>query len=157
MATPPKGSSQPRKRTSADRSTREPETHFLNVDLDVRSREGLEELVAAFGGHDLYCGKVVRSYLASFEVHVRSRRVEPTIRALVRRAASLRGRAKELWEKASHRDFNIGFQAGEGPHSYEAVISNETLQAVAALGGRIVVTIYGARVEKPVTGRHPSA
>ena len=46
------------------------------------------------------------------------------------------------WRAARARDFNVGIQAGRLPKVCEYAISPATVARVAALGGRLVFTVY---------------
>lgn len=50
-------------------------------------------------------------------------------------------------EGATRRDFNIGIQAGKQLWTFELGLSPATVAAIAALDGRVVVTVYGAEVD----------
>jgi hypothetical protein len=131
---------------------------FLNIDLEVWSNKRLTPLVARFGELNLYDGPVGRRFLASFEASTHLKMPDARARALVRRVRALRGDAKALWEGAARRDFNIGIQAGQEPFSLEVGLAVSTLRDIADVGGRIVVTVYGARVsDEPTRGKKRAA
>lgn len=148
--------------------------NFINVDLEVWSREDLATLVAAVEpqGFVLHVGKVRRKFLARVEAH--SARVlrspEQTIWALLKVIKSLPPRARRLWRHAESRVFNVGYESGDfvtllserpvgsgrwyprGPKTAEPCetsLSPELLRAVANVGGTIATTIYPPRREVP--------
>ena len=121
----------------------EPGTYFLNVDLDVWSRRDPKALVEALGGLSLHHGRTPRGWHTSFEAGPRAG-ADATIRALVRRVQALTGDARAQWDGARQRDFNIGIQGGAAPLAFELPIAASTVAAVAAVGGRMVITVYGA-------------
>lgn len=123
------------------------ETRFLNVDVDVWSRSDLRPLVAAFGRKILlhYAGKERGQHGAHFSLGSAHRRsADAIIRRLVALIEALPRPARQLWNRARRRDFNIGIQAGMKPYSHELALQNATLALAAGAGGRIVVTTYGS-------------
>ncbi len=119
-------------------------TQFLNVDLDVYSTRPLEPLVAALGKRVLvhYVGREGRRYSAHLCLAGDSENPDTTARALAKLVEKLPKHARRLWDTASAREFNVGIQAGLTPHAHELRISPATLEIIARLTGRIVVTTY---------------
>lgn len=125
------------------------ETHFLNVDLDVWSRSPLDALVAAFGRAVFvhYVGPEDKRYGAHLSVAGGGDDADVLTRKLIRLVMKLPRGARKLWDQAQAREFNVGVQGGVKPHCYEIRIKPETLELVARLRGRMVVTIYAAEVQ----------
>jgi hypothetical protein len=148
--------------------------HFINVDLEVWSREDLATFAAAVEPRSvvLHVGKVRRKFLATIEAKsVRALTAEQTIRALLKVVESLPPGAGRLWRQAQSRVFNVGYEGGEfvsllyerpvgsgrwyprGPGKTagpcETSLSPELLRAVANVGGTIATTIYPPRREVP--------
>jgi len=122
------------------------ETGFLNVDVDVFSKVALEPLAAALGDRVSlhYVGRAGRG---PFQLHFAlysPKNADAAIRGLVKLIQSLPSSPLRLWNNASRRVFDVGFQGGFRPHSSEFDISRESVAAVAALGGSIKVTLYVA-------------
>jgi hypothetical protein len=121
----------------------EQESRYLNVDLEVWSRMNLEPLVQAFGAVNLHHGLISGRWHASFEVEPEAD-AETALAALIQRVRGLDPVARSRWDAAERRESNIGIQAGEGPEAFELPLSSETLAALAQLGGRLVITVYGS-------------
>lgn len=149
--------------------------HFINVDLEVWSREDLVTFAAAVAPRSfvLHVGKVRRKFLASIEARPARPLTSPekTIWALLKVVESLPPRAGRLWRRAESRVFNVGYAGGEfvsllyerpvgsgrwyarepgktvGP--CETSFSPELLRAVAKVGGTIATTIYPPRRQVP--------
>lgn len=119
-------------------------THFLNVDLDIHSKEDLQPLVAALGKRVLvlFAGRVRRTYQAHLEVTKLTTTPDATIRALCALVRALPKAERSLWDRAKLRDFSIGLQPGTKPNSMDFPVGVEAVKAVAELNARIVVTIY---------------
>lgn len=122
-------------------------TRFLNVDLDIYSRFDLGPLVQALGKKVvvLYAGRVKRAYRAHLEIARFTNNADATIRAFCSLIAKLDSDTRELWNQATHRDFNIGVDAGFAPRAAEFVLAAHTVRAAAELGARIVFTVYAAQ------------
>jgi hypothetical protein len=121
-------------------------TTFLNVDLDLASAEDLAPLVDALAPdvHALHVGRVGRRHRATLELRGQPRTPDSAIRRLVAAVRQLPPRQRARWNRATRRDFNVGIQAAATPRSREFAIDAATVAAVGGVGGRIVVTVYGA-------------
>ena len=120
-------------------------THFITVDLDVFSRNRLTGLVQAFGESVLVLheGKWGSRYCASFELsNSWQLTADQEIRRFVALVRSLPPSARRLWSGAQSRVFNIGLQAGLTPHSHELTLSQDTIEGVARVHGRLAFTTY---------------
>jgi hypothetical protein len=137
--------------TIRDRARMYEKTTFLNVDLDISSREDLASLAAALrpGLFALHVGRSGRRYLARLELRTEPRSADAAIRRLIGAIHSLPRRQREYWNRAITRDFNIGIQAAEEPHNSEFPVAPATVQMVGKVKGRIVITVYGAALSKP--------
>ena len=126
------------------------QTTFLNVDLDISSREDLASLAAALRPKliALHVGRVGRTYRARLELGTQPRSPDAAIRRLVAAVQRLSVRQRACWRRATTRDFNIGIQAAEKPNDIEFPVASATVALVGKVGGRIVITVYGAALSK---------
>jgi hypothetical protein len=126
------------------------ETTFLNVDLDLSSQEDLASLAAALRPRliALHVGRIRRKYWARFELRIQPRNPDTAIRRLVAAIESLPTHQRASWKRATTRDFNIGIQAADGPQHREFAVAPATARMVGKVGGRIVITVYGAAFSK---------
>src|SRR5262252_6762466 len=108
----------------------ETKTYFRNVDLEVRSTEDLTELVRALepGVIELSCMPLEEGYLANLELASQPTEADAAIRSLVGLIEQLPARARDLWNRASMRDFSIGIEAGPTPSTFELVLPPEVLK-----------------------------
>jgi hypothetical protein len=122
---------------------RDGDSAFLNVDVDVISTVPLDSLVVALGQEVLinYVGRERRRYSAHFSSYD-PRNADAAIRRLARLIAKLPKPARQLWNQASKRVFNVGFQGGFRPQTLETEITSAAVEAAAGLGASIAVTIY---------------
>lgn len=121
----------------------ETETHFINVDLELRAATELTELVQAFepGAMALNCMVVDDGYLANLELATQPSEAEAAIRSFIKLIDKLPPRARELWD-ASRRDFSIGVEAGSTPSSFELALTPAVLRLAADVGARITFVVY---------------
>jgi len=127
--------------------------HFMNVDLEVRSRSPLEPLANGFSKAVtvLYVGRVGKLYGAYFEL---ADWYEEDADGLMGRFVALVRRlspgVRKLWNDAQSRDFNVGIQSAPEPRYHELRLHAETLAAVARVRGSVVITTYA-----PIGGAPP--
>jgi len=133
------------------RAKRHDTTTFLNVDLDVSSREDLAPLAEAFRPRllALHVGRDRQQYRARFELRTQPSNADVAIRRLVAAIEGLPVRQRACWKRAATRDFNIGIQAAEEPHHSEFRIAPATVLKAGRVGARIVITVYGAALSRP--------
>jgi hypothetical protein len=121
-----------------------PRAEFLAVDLDVRSRKSLAALFAAWPDADTpgYTGKAPR-WIHTQSLLGKNGTADQEIQDLLKTIARLPPAARRCWNEATSRTFDIGIQAGLGPHSFqEVLVRPATIEAVARAGGRILITLY---------------
>ena len=129
------------------------ETHFLAVDLEIISRRPLHLLVPAFGDHIgvLRNEKLGRKnvLLLSTGAYVShddniDKLVNKLISSQVKLVQALPAEAREQWDNATTRTFDIGIQAGKKPAVYEIKLAPRTFSSISAIGGSIQITVYGS-------------
>ena len=135
--------------------TRLDSTTFLNVDLDIASRQDLAPLVAALGAKVvvLHAARHGRTYWAHLELGRSAKSADATVRGLAALVRALPRHARRLWNTATVHDFNIGVQSATQPHAYEIPLAHGTIEAASALNARIVITIYAAEDAKAAKRR----
>ena len=128
-------------------SRRRPAGFFLNVDLDIDSPDDLRPLVAAFAPNAYSLERPEGR--ASFELNQPASPLSPEslILDFVRLVVSLPPAARSLWDRASRRVFDVGFQGGTLPVQETHRLAPETLSAIAAIGAELAVTIYATDPE----------
>ncbi|MBD2576598.1 hypothetical protein [Oscillatoria sp. FACHB-1406] len=134
-------------------------THFLNVDLEVTSDRNLQVLADAFGEkarYHLSSGEAPGETLATFEIGLDELEMaactpqkrndggeaDAKIRKFCSLIRELKGEAKEVWETASSKTFDLGYEGGLSPHYYLSNLSPETMGKIAEVGASLKVTIY---------------
>lgn len=136
------------------------DSHFLNVDLDIKSSSDLS-LIASFLGDRvwiLYNDIIAPGglYLLSLEPNPKreiSNNPERYIRYLVDLIDSLPPNLMKLWNKSASRVFDIGFRGGVVPQSesndecqeikvYKADLSPKIAAKLSRLRATIRITVY---------------
>jgi hypothetical protein len=57
--------------------------------------------------------------------------------------------ARQRWDDAFAKVFDLGYESGGGPHSYQSELRPDTIAAVARVGASIRVTIYPVAPTEP--------
>ncbi len=132
-------------------------TEFLNIDLEVFSRESLTPFVEGLGRtvHVLHDGRWGRKHAACVELWASGWKETPEaiIKAMVRLLDRLPRSAKALWNRADRRQFNIGVRAALRPRSFELALGPASLKAISRLNARVVFTVYAPDGADNVSGR----
>jgi hypothetical protein len=128
----------------------EGESAFLNVDVDLFSATPLDALVAALGRKVMvhYVGRERRSYTAHFSLWF-PRNADVAIKRLAQMITKLPRPGRHMWSQARKRVFNVGYQSGFRPFSFESEISSAAVTAAAGVGASITVTIYAVEQRMP--------
>jgi len=83
--------------------------------------------------------------LARFELHEQPVEPGPAILEFVRQIEDMPSAAREFWDAATRRVFDIGFESGQEPHcpfhaNYR--LGSDVLAAVARVRGEMEITMY---------------
>ena len=117
---------------------------FLNVDLEIESKQDIAQLVA-----DLKKSAVVLHYdkddtrqLARIEAKLDVTTPDKAINHLCELVESCSRNALKQWLTCSRRTFDIGFQSGQSPKCFNQPLHADTLLRISALGAGIEITLY---------------
>jgi hypothetical protein len=133
------------KKRRAHKALKDDETHFIIVDLDIFSKRRLASLVEAMGRKVLVLheGRWGSRYSANVELgNSWNQSADQEIRRLISLVRGLPSPARRIWNAAQAREFNVGIQAAQDSRTFELRLPPKTLEAVASIGGRIVITVY---------------
>lgn len=129
------------------------ETDFLAVDLEIVSMRRIDLLAPAFGKHvgvmrHEKVGKKTVLLLSTggyvpFDDNI-DKLINKLILSQVKLVQVLPKEARQQWDNAITRTFDIGIQAGKKPPVYEMRLAKRTVAAVSAVGGSVQITIYGS-------------
>jgi hypothetical protein len=115
-------------------------TEFLNVDLDLRLKDGLDALLGYLEPSTLLLHRTEQE--ASLELLRESRSLEETLRDWVECVDALPPEAKELWRRCDMRQLNIGIQAGHRPHAAFFASPSALIATIADAQFEIAFTVY---------------
>ena len=122
--------------------SREADTQFLDVDLDIRAERDLDALLEHFGDSVIVLHRTAN--LAVVELSDDYPTLEETIRGFATLVESLPVQERRMWDLCQSRSINIGIRAGNEPHSAEFAVSKELIGRLAAIGCEVAITVYAA-------------
>ncbi|MGA7832242.1 MAG: hypothetical protein WCA21_14890 [Terracidiphilus sp.] len=134
-------------------------TRFRNVDLDITSKVDLQPLMAAMGKKISlsFVGRVKRMYYAHMDLAIgKPKSPDSAIYIYCKLIKGLPSEARELWDSAKIRTFDIGIDAPGSSSCYWSSISPKTLLAAAEINAQIAITIYGPMKKARGLGRKGS-
>ena len=119
-------------------------THLMEVHLNIQSNLNLQLLVDAFGSdiHVHYSNLVNGVYDVRLGLRKFLEFPDPTVISLCEAVCELPEPAKNLWDSAIARTFDIGIEAATCSTFWFA-LTPQTLKTLTALGAQVVVTVYG--------------
>jgi len=115
---------------------------FLNIDLDIESNDNIQLLVEELGKRltVMNNNEIKKVHYASFETSYSEE--NEIINEYVSIISALSSDSKSLWNNCIKRVFNIGYESGKEPSSYESRINENSVKALAEINGSIYITIY---------------
>ena len=118
------------------------ETSFANIDLDIESTQDITPLVE-FWGEELIVFRLEQDngiWFGTFETAEET--TEEIVEKYYRLVSDLTPNLRSIWDSASKKVFDIGFNAGLEPHMYQFSVSHEAISKLSSIGGSIAVSIY---------------
>lgn len=136
-------------------------TRFLNLDLDLEAEASLQPIVDAWRDRAYSLREGLDDWpetSATFELDGSSVSNDPD--ALLAEFCDLVEQlpepARRLWDEATKRDFNFGFDSGLEPHWSHWTLSAESVARVAAIGGSITMTVYAVPPDDLAANESPA-
>ncbi len=124
-----------------------PTIQYLNTDLDLVCDVDPTLLAKEFESHGLAVvvtpGDDGRFYVLCEDMN--DTEPEPNIKRLLDAADALSVDARELWARCSKREFNVGYDCGDEPWSFNQGLSNAVLRRIAECGASFRITLYPHR------------
>ena len=121
-------------------SERRARPEFLNVDLDIRSHTGIEQLLEPIAGSAIQLHKTRES--VSLELIEDFASVEEAISRWLDLIETLPTPAREIWNRCESRSLNVGIKAGNEPHAACFAISSAAISRLAIQNLEIIFTVY---------------
>lgn len=124
-----------------------PQIQYLNTDLDLICDLDPATLVAELESRNLYVhvtpGDDGLFYVLCEDSN--DTEPEPNIVRLLDSIEALSAPARDLWDRCAKREFNIGYDCGDEPWSFNQRISNNVLRRMADSGASFRITLYPHR------------
>ncbi|MCF6458955.1 hypothetical protein [Pseudoalteromonas sp. MMG024] len=117
---------------------------FLNVDLEIESKQDIAQLVSDLGKSAmvLHYDKDETRQLARIEANADVTSPDSAINHLCELIESCSRNALKQWLSCTKRTFDIGFQSGKNPKCFNQALHADTLLRISAIGAGIEITIY---------------
>ncbi len=120
--------------------------HYINTDLDLIGPDDLTLLAADFEGQGIPPLYVTRGedglWYTCFETNEQFDEPEPNISAMLAVIESLGEPVRRIWWACTRREFNIGYEGGSEPRSFNNGLSSRTLRRMAEVGVSLGITLY---------------
>jgi len=129
-------------------------TAFLNVDLEIRLRRGLDELLKHLGKRMFVLHQ--EEQWARLELNGSGKLpFDKTLQTIAKTIHLLPPEAKLLWDNCSLRRLDIGIQAGAQPRAAQFNISQKIAAQLLSIQVEIGLTIYApdAPADQSIGGR----
>ena len=120
------------------------QTHFLNVDLDIRAKSGLRSLLKAIEPAVIVLNFQPKRLLSVELKSMQPRTIDEAVRLFFNLIDNLEPSARLIWNRCETRCMNIGIQAATTPHQAQFDISEEAIQMLGHMRAQIGISVYGA-------------
>ncbi|EGI73805.1 hypothetical protein PPAR_a0927 [Pseudoalteromonas paragorgicola KMM 3548] len=120
------------------------EIQFLNVDLELESKQDISLLVADLKkvATILHYDKDEYRQLARIEATGEVSTPDKAINHICELIESCSRNALKQWLSCSRRTFDIGFESGTSPKCFNQALDADTLLRISAIGAGMEITIY---------------
>ena len=123
-------------------------TRYINTDLYLIAPYDPRLLANALEAKGISHIQIIERedghWYAAFETTEDHTEPETTISAMLDGIETLEGEAYRLWSACSVREFDIGYQYGSKPDSFQQGLTNATLLRVSNVGAGLKITLYGS-------------
>lgn len=119
--------------------------HYLNTDLEIVSNNDLTSLVAAFEGRGVYSLHFFHeknAWYARLETNQSYDEPEATISKMLAVVESFSKTTRVVWDNCTRREFDIGYEGGQVPRSFNQVLSQQLLERITMAKASLSITIY---------------
>ncbi len=124
-----------------------PIIQYLNTDLDLVCDIDPSKLASEFEARDLVAlvtlGDDGNFYVLCEDYN--GAEPESNIRRLLEAVDALSEESRKLWTRCSKREFNIGYECGDEPWSFNQGIANDVLRRMGECNASFRITLYPYR------------
>ncbi|MCA9044861.1 MAG: hypothetical protein KDA69_11110 [Planctomycetaceae bacterium] len=126
-----------------------PLIQYRNTDLDLVCDVAPSPLVTEFDAHDLYVHVQAGDDGLFYVMCEGDNESEPELNIvrLLDAIDALSELGREVWRRCSKREFNVGYDCGDEPWSFNQGLSNDVLRRMADCGATFRMTLYPHRPE----------
>lgn len=141
------------KKNSKKGFNREHHTYFINVDLDIESKYDISPIIRDFGDK-VFILNDEPHYEGSHNLSVElndswcQQDPETLILGYIELIKNFSDDAKDAWNKAHKKAFDLGYECGFQPYSINNELSTDTINAVASVGASVIFTLYSVQKSK---------
>lgn len=118
---------------------------YLNTDLELVSERNLTSLVAILEERELcklHCAQYDNRWYATLEVSSQHDQPETTIARMLTVIESLDDSSRALWDGCTKREFDIGYECGQGAEQLKQTLTKQTLERITAVDASLCITLY---------------
>lgn len=119
------------------------QTHFLNVDLDIRARVGLPSLIKAMASSVVVLNHQPRRFLCVELAASQPKDIDEAVRSYFDLVELFGPSDRMIWDRCKSRTMNIGIQAAAAPYQAEFKISQDAVGMLGQMRAEIKITVYG--------------
>ena len=119
---------------------------FLNVDLDIHSSHGFQDILIAFGSAVIVMNS--SSEFLSLELSEGPSSVEGAIVRFGELVEQLPHAARAQWDKCRSKTMNVGIQSGTSPYAVEFRLPCHVFEVLLGVGADVVWTVYAIESEE---------
>lgn len=120
-------------------------TTFLNVDLRIRTKSGMRELLEALGSSVAVLNNNPEDEFASIEIaYTQPRSIDEAIALYSDLIKALPQSARTIWDSCE-ACFDIGIQGGDHPHQARYTLSAKTISILQAMHAEAAITVYAIK------------
>lgn len=122
---------------------------YINTDLELLAPYDLAPLAEALMSHGVLCSFYVGPaqnglWSARFETTASCSEPDLNIGVMLMAIDALDEPSRKLWAACTSREFDIGYECGYEPRVLRQHLSTTILARIAAVGARVVLTLYAA-------------
>ena len=120
-------------------------SNYLTTDLEIKHKGEMAELIQAFEQKEImfnYDELEDGIWLANISAPNSLGSPSECILVFCKYISQFNGKAKDQWQNAIYKNFNIGFEVSNDHWGYESHVSNEAVKEAAKHNSGISITLY---------------
>jgi hypothetical protein len=118
-------------------------THYLNINLDLRSRFGLQDIVSAMLPHVAVLNFEKADFVSLEPLADGPRTLDRDIDFFTNIIQLFNPDVREIWDSCESRCFSVGIKLGSASHQQQFVLSENSIASLSALRAELSFVVYG--------------